>query len=47
MSRKSFIGPILFGTLIGTLALLIKNGIFEDKSVTYDEIGDAIKDLDD
>lgn len=44
--KKGMIGSVLLGSLIGTILLLIKNGAFEDKSVTYDEIGDAIKDLD-
>ena len=45
-TKKGIIGATLLGSLIGTVLLLIKNGVFEDKSVTYDEIGDAIKDLD-
>lgn len=44
--KKGLIGTVLLGSLIGTLMLLVKSGTFEDKSVTYDEIGDAIKDMD-
>lgn len=44
--KKGVIAATLLGLLIGTLMLLVKSGTFEDKSVTYDEIGDAIKDID-
>lgn len=43
---KGLIASILIGSVIGTVALLIKSGKLEDKSVTYEEIGETIKDLD-